>query len=132
MLGLPMLEGTNPASCFLRSAIGFESACYSRIWSEVWAARTLFTSHCIWIYAGKMLSAINSDHYSFSWLFVCLVILFPATTFDCGGSAFPAVTLHIFTNKSSLTFRYLPLIYLPVSFVMVFWTSVWGCSLETM
>ncbi|KAH9708400.1 putative thimet oligopeptidase [Citrus sinensis] len=38
MLGLPMLEGTNPASCFLRSAIGFESACYSRIWSEVFAA----------------------------------------------------------------------------------------------
>ncbi|XP_024041357.1 probable thimet oligopeptidase isoform X2 [Citrus clementina] len=35
MLGLPMLEGTNPASCFPRSAIGFESACYSRIWSEV-------------------------------------------------------------------------------------------------
>ncbi|KDO82043.1 hypothetical protein CISIN_1g005310mg [Citrus sinensis] len=38
MLGLPMLEGTNPASCFPRSAIGFESACYSRIWSEVFAA----------------------------------------------------------------------------------------------
>ncbi|KAJ6721596.1 PROTEASE M3 THIMET OLIGOPEPTIDASE-RELATED [Salix viminalis] len=35
MLGLPMLEGTNPASCFPRSAIGFEAACYSRIWSEV-------------------------------------------------------------------------------------------------
>ncbi|KAK1577521.1 hypothetical protein Q3G72_022495 [Acer saccharum] len=38
MLGLPMLEGTNPASCFPRSAIGFEAACYSRIWSEVFAA----------------------------------------------------------------------------------------------
>lgn len=38
MLGLPVLEGTNPASCFPRSAIGFESACYSRIWSEVFAA----------------------------------------------------------------------------------------------
>ncbi|XP_059633588.1 probable thimet oligopeptidase isoform X2 [Cornus florida] len=38
MLGLPMLEGTNPASCFLRSAIGYEAACYSRIWSEVFAA----------------------------------------------------------------------------------------------
>jgi len=35
MLGLPLLEGTNPASCFPRSAIGFEAACYSRIWSEV-------------------------------------------------------------------------------------------------
>ncbi|CAI0425739.1 unnamed protein product [Linum tenue] len=38
MLGLPMLEGTNPASCFPRSAIGYEAACYSRIWSEVFAA----------------------------------------------------------------------------------------------
>lgn len=36
MLGLPVLEGTNPASCFPRSAIGYEAACYSRIWSEVW------------------------------------------------------------------------------------------------
>lgn len=35
MLGLPALEGTNPASCFPRSAIGYEAACYSRIWSEV-------------------------------------------------------------------------------------------------
>lgn len=35
MLGLPMLEGTNPASCFPCSAIGYEAACYSRIWSEV-------------------------------------------------------------------------------------------------
>ncbi|XP_059597394.1 probable thimet oligopeptidase isoform X2 [Vitis vinifera] len=38
MLGLPMLEGTNPASCFPRSAVGFEATCYSRIWSEVFAA----------------------------------------------------------------------------------------------
>ncbi|XP_021292898.1 probable thimet oligopeptidase isoform X2 [Herrania umbratica] len=38
MLGLPMLEGTNPASCFPRCAIGYEAACYSRIWSEVFAA----------------------------------------------------------------------------------------------
>ncbi|KAK9277753.1 hypothetical protein L1049_007300 [Liquidambar formosana] len=38
MLGLPMLEGTNPASCFPRSVIGYEAACYSRIWSEVFAA----------------------------------------------------------------------------------------------
>ncbi|KAA3483302.1 putative thimet oligopeptidase [Gossypium australe] len=37
MLGLPMLEGTNPASCFPRCAIGYEAACYSRIWSEVLA-----------------------------------------------------------------------------------------------
>ncbi|XP_015572284.1 probable thimet oligopeptidase isoform X2 [Ricinus communis] len=43
MLGLPMLEGANPASCFPRSAIGFEAACYSRIWSEVFAA-DIFTS----------------------------------------------------------------------------------------
>ncbi|OVA20479.1 Peptidase M3A/M3B [Macleaya cordata] len=38
MLGLPILEGTNPASCFPRLAIGYEAACYSRIWSEVFAA----------------------------------------------------------------------------------------------
>ncbi|KAE8023626.1 hypothetical protein FH972_009301 [Carpinus fangiana] len=38
MLGLPVLEGTNPASCFPRTAIGYEAACYSRIWSEVFAA----------------------------------------------------------------------------------------------
>ncbi|XVE92236.1 hypothetical protein REPUB_Repub01dG0079500 [Reevesia pubescens] len=43
MLGLPMLEGTNPASCFPRCAIGYEAACYSRIWSEVFSA-DLFTS----------------------------------------------------------------------------------------
>ncbi|CAA0822740.1 Probable thimet oligopeptidase [Striga hermonthica] len=38
MLGLPMLEGTNPASCFPQTAIGYEATCYSRIWSEVFAA----------------------------------------------------------------------------------------------
>ncbi|GAB4829314.1 hypothetical protein Ancab_018984 [Ancistrocladus abbreviatus] len=38
MLGLPILEGTNPASCFPHSAIGYEAACYSRIWSKVFAA----------------------------------------------------------------------------------------------
>ncbi|KAJ9176242.1 hypothetical protein P3X46_011577 [Hevea brasiliensis] len=43
MLGLPMLDGANPASCFPRSAIGYEAACYSRIWSEVFAA-DIFTS----------------------------------------------------------------------------------------
>ncbi|CAI9768757.1 unnamed protein product [Fraxinus pennsylvanica] len=38
MLGLPILEGTNPASCFPRTAIGYQATCYSRIWSEVFAA----------------------------------------------------------------------------------------------
>ncbi|ESQ28522.1 hypothetical protein EUTSA_v10018203mg [Eutrema salsugineum] len=38
MLGLPMVEGTNPASCFPRAVIGSEATCYSRIWSEVFAA----------------------------------------------------------------------------------------------
>ncbi|KAI3933466.1 hypothetical protein MKX01_022045 [Papaver californicum] len=33
---LPILEGTNPASCFPRLAIGYEASCYSRIWSEMW------------------------------------------------------------------------------------------------
>ncbi|KAK7312011.1 hypothetical protein RJT34_10542 [Clitoria ternatea] len=43
MLGLPILEGTNPASCFPSIVIGYEAACYSRIWSEVFAA-DIFTS----------------------------------------------------------------------------------------
>lgn len=38
MLGLPMLDGTNPASSFPRCAVGYEATCYSRIWSEVFAA----------------------------------------------------------------------------------------------
>ncbi|XP_052311993.1 probable thimet oligopeptidase isoform X2 [Populus trichocarpa] len=46
MLGLPMLEGTNPASCFPRSAIGFEAACYSRIWSEVFATDVFASKFC--------------------------------------------------------------------------------------
>ncbi|KAL2332697.1 hypothetical protein Fmac_013910 [Flemingia macrophylla] len=43
MLGLPILEGTNPASYFPSVVIGYEAACYSRIWSEVFAA-DIFTS----------------------------------------------------------------------------------------
>ncbi|KAK9108396.1 hypothetical protein Syun_024407 [Stephania yunnanensis] len=38
MLGLPMLEGINPASHFPRLAVGYDAVCYSRIWSEVFAA----------------------------------------------------------------------------------------------
>ncbi|KAF3523577.1 hypothetical protein F2Q69_00050958 [Brassica cretica] len=38
MLGLPVVEGTNPASCFTRAVIGSEATCYSRLWSEVYAA----------------------------------------------------------------------------------------------
>ncbi|XP_009105309.1 probable thimet oligopeptidase [Brassica rapa] len=38
MLGLPVVEGTNPASCFPRAVIGSEATCYSRLWSEVYAA----------------------------------------------------------------------------------------------
>ncbi|KAK6139171.1 hypothetical protein DH2020_027083 [Rehmannia glutinosa] len=37
MLGLPILDGTNPASCYPQIAIGYEATCYSRIWSEVLA-----------------------------------------------------------------------------------------------
>ncbi|KAK8473821.1 hypothetical protein PHAVU_001G258500 [Phaseolus vulgaris] len=43
MLGLPIPEGTNPASYFPSAVIGYEAACYSRIWSEVFAA-DIFTS----------------------------------------------------------------------------------------
>ncbi|XP_031480320.2 probable thimet oligopeptidase isoform X2 [Nymphaea colorata] len=43
MLGIPLLEGTNPASCFPRLVVGYESTCYSRIWSQVFAT-DLFVS----------------------------------------------------------------------------------------
>ncbi|KAH7659937.1 Thimet oligopeptidase protein [Dioscorea alata] len=38
MLGIPLLDGTNPASCFPRFTIGYEATCYSYLWSEVFAA----------------------------------------------------------------------------------------------
>ncbi|KAF5778218.1 putative neurolysin [Helianthus annuus] len=53
MLGLPMLEGTNPASSFPSSAIGCEAACYSHIWSQVFAAD---------IYASKFRDNIFNQH----------------------------------------------------------------------
>ncbi|RRT65558.1 hypothetical protein BHE74_00037336 [Ensete ventricosum] len=37
MLGIPLLEGTNPASCFPQIVIGSEAVCYSYIWSERYA-----------------------------------------------------------------------------------------------
>ncbi|VAH82608.1 unnamed protein product [Triticum turgidum subsp. durum] len=43
MLGIPLLEGTSPASCFPRIAVGYDAVCYSYIWSEVFAA-DLFTT----------------------------------------------------------------------------------------
>ncbi|XP_024989612.1 probable thimet oligopeptidase isoform X2 [Cynara cardunculus var. scolymus] len=53
MLGLLMLEGTNPASCFPSTAIGCEAACYSHIWSQVFAAD---------IYASKFRDDIFNQH----------------------------------------------------------------------
>ena len=41
MLGIPLLEGTSPASCFPRIAIGYDAVCYSYIWSEVRAIQIL-------------------------------------------------------------------------------------------
>ncbi|XP_072999624.1 probable thimet oligopeptidase isoform X3 [Typha latifolia] len=38
MLGIPLLEGTNPASCFPQIVVGYEAVCYSYIWSQVFAA----------------------------------------------------------------------------------------------
>jgi thimet oligopeptidase len=35
MLGIPLLEGASPASCFPRIAFGYDAVCYSYIWSEV-------------------------------------------------------------------------------------------------
>jgi hypothetical protein len=41
MLGIPLLEGTSPASSFPRIAFGYDAVCYSYIWSEVWAIQIL-------------------------------------------------------------------------------------------
>eukprot|EP00268_Persea_americana_P024449 TRINITY_DN2385_c0_g1_i1.p1 TRINITY_DN2385_c0_g1~~TRINITY_DN2385_c0_g1_i1.p1 ORF type:complete len:138 (-),score=22.20 TRINITY_DN2385_c0_g1_i1:72-485(-) len=38
MLGIPLLEGSNPASCFPRLVVGYEATCYSHMWSEAFAA----------------------------------------------------------------------------------------------
>eukprot|EP01018_Ginkgo_biloba_P002672 Gb_29439 [translate_table: standard] len=38
MLGIPLLEGTNPAASFLQLAVGYDATCYSYVWSEVFAA----------------------------------------------------------------------------------------------
>lgn len=53
MLGLPMLEGTNPASCFPQCVIGYEATCYSRIWSEVFATD---------IFASKFRDCLSNQH----------------------------------------------------------------------
>ncbi|KAH0469773.1 hypothetical protein IEQ34_001331 [Dendrobium chrysotoxum] len=43
MLGIPLLDGTNPASFLPRSAIGYDATCYSQLWSEVFAADIFVT-----------------------------------------------------------------------------------------
>ncbi|XP_014493303.1 probable thimet oligopeptidase isoform X1 [Vigna radiata var. radiata] len=53
MLGLPIPEGTNPASYFPSTVIGYEAACYSRIWSEVCAAD---------IFASKFCNDVSNQH----------------------------------------------------------------------
>ncbi|KAK7306216.1 hypothetical protein VNO77_44142 [Canavalia gladiata] len=46
MLGLPILEGTSPASYFPPVVIGYEAACYSGLWSEVFAADIFSSKFC--------------------------------------------------------------------------------------
>ncbi|KAK7387563.1 hypothetical protein VNO78_28453 [Psophocarpus tetragonolobus] len=53
MLGLPVLEGTNPASYFPSTVIAYEATCYSRIWSEVFAAD---------IFASKFCNDVSNQH----------------------------------------------------------------------
>lgn len=50
-----MLEGTNPASRFPCSAIGYEAACYSRIWSEVCQLTITLIDKYIFIFLSKFL-----------------------------------------------------------------------------
>ncbi|KAJ3678377.1 hypothetical protein LUZ60_002180 [Juncus effusus] len=38
MMGIPLLEGTNPLSSFARIAVGYEAVCYNYIWNQVLAA----------------------------------------------------------------------------------------------
>ncbi|KAK8947919.1 hypothetical protein KSP40_PGU009451 [Platanthera guangdongensis] len=55
MLGIPLLEGINPASMFPRSAIGYDATCYTQIWSEVFAAdifATKFQDDLLNLHAG--------------------------------------------------------------------------------
>ncbi|XP_066307666.1 probable thimet oligopeptidase isoform X3 [Miscanthus floridulus] len=44
MLGIPLLEGTSPASCFPRIAFGYDAVCYSYIWSETFLYQNLKTT----------------------------------------------------------------------------------------
>uniref|UniRef100_A0A2P2KE58 Putative thimet oligopeptidase isoform X2 n=1 Tax=Rhizophora mucronata TaxID=61149 RepID=A0A2P2KE58_RHIMU len=81
MLGLPMLEGTSPASCFPRSAIGYEAVCYSRIWSEVFATD---------IFASKFHDALL-DHR--------VGMLFRNKVLAPGGSKEPIETLYDFLGR---------------------------------
>lgn len=53
MMDLPVLEGTNPASSFPYSAIGYEATCYSRVWSKVFAAD---------IFASKFHDSLLNQH----------------------------------------------------------------------
>ncbi|CAK8570428.1 unnamed protein product [Lathyrus sativus] len=43
---LPVLEGTKPTSCFPFSVVGYEAACYSHIWSEVFVVDILASIFC--------------------------------------------------------------------------------------
>lgn len=63
-----MLEGTNPASCFPRCAIGYEAACYSRIWSEVCLVQPYCSCVLLFYYLDKIVD--------FSKLYgVCSIII---------------------------------------------------------
>ena len=70
MLGLPVLEGTNPASCYPRSAIGYEAACYSHIWSEVWIS-----------YLSQVLVLCNYCRATNSLIILIIIIVLQLLTF---------------------------------------------------
>lgn len=111
MLVLTVLEGTNPASCFPHSTIGYEACCYSCIWSKslakIWLA-VLLSIVCILL--------TRYDDLVLSWIWLVL--------FGTENCLF--LKLYWFC-------RFLLLIYMLPSFMMVdptpkYPTIIVGCS----
>lgn len=81
MLGLPALEGVNPASRFPCSAIGYDASCYSRIWSEVCEPFILGSSQATISFICNHCSAVDLEHFilivfgSWQWVLIPGIVL---------------------------------------------------------
>lgn len=133
MLGLPMLEGTNPASCFPSSAIGYEAACYSRVWSEVnitlQACKSVLEFALLLMYIcltcsnfipsmkfDQCFSLKETDVIRCSWTFMYRALVTFVWIKHKQQSNFCRFSLPIFSSQS---------------FVVIFWTNILACSSET-